>query len=61
MKSWLEKNDIDKKNPNIKIRSLKLVILSEYQNKNIFAKGYTPYCSEEIFVIKYCAVDIYYE
>ena len=44
MKSWLEKNDIDKKNPNIKIRSLKLVILSEYQNKNIFAKGYTPYC-----------------
>ena len=30
--------------------SLKLVILLEYQN--IFAKGYTPNWSEEVFVIK---------
>ena len=35
-----------------KILSLKSVILLEYQNKNIFAKGYTPNCSEVVLVIK---------
>ena len=35
-----------------KILSLKSVILLEYQNKNIFAKGYAPNCSEVVFVIK---------
>ena len=33
--------------------NLKLVITSEYQDTaNIFAKAYTPNCSEELFVIK---------
>ena len=37
----------------IKILNLKLVIILQYQNtKNIFAKGYTPNWSEEVFVIK---------
>ena len=34
----------------IKILRLKLVNISKY--KNIFAKDYTPNCSEEVFVIK---------
>ena len=34
----------------IKILRLKLVKISKY--KNIFAKDYTPNCSEEVFVIK---------
>ena len=36
----------------IKILNLKLVILLEYQNKNIFAKGYFPNWSEEDWVAK---------
>ena len=37
----------------IKILNLNLVILLEYQNtKSIFAKGYVPDWSEEVFVIK---------
>ena len=28
------------------------MILLQYQNKNIFGKGYTPNWSEEVFVIK---------
>ena len=37
----------------IKILNLNLVILLEYQNtKSIFAKGYFPDWSEEVFVIK---------
>ena len=35
----------------IKMLNFKLVIMLEYQNKNIFAKGYTPKWSEEVFVI----------
>ena len=35
-----------------KIQNLKLVMLLEYQNKNIFAKVYTPNFSEEVFMIK---------
>ena len=35
----------------LKIINFKLVIMLEYQNKNIFAKGYTPKWSEEVFVI----------
>ena len=35
------------------IQNLKLVLLLEYQNiKNIFAKGYVPNWSEEVFLIK---------
>ena len=45
----------------IKILNLKLVILLGYQKyEDIFAKGYTPNWSEDVFVIekvkKYCAV-----
>ena len=41
------------KTNNNKILNLKLVIWLEYQNiKNIFAKGYVPNCSEEVFLIK---------
>ena len=37
----------------IKILNLKLVILLEYQNVEIFfSKGYVPNWSEEVFVIK---------
>ena len=37
----------------IKILNLKLVIMLEHQNtKNIFARGYTPKWSEEVFLIK---------
>ena len=37
----------------MKILNLKLVTLLEYQNiKNIFAKGYFPNWSEEVFMIK---------
>ena len=36
----------------MKILKLKLVILLEYLYKNIFAKGYVPNRSEEIFVIR---------
>ena len=37
----------------INILNLKLVILLEYQKiKNIFAKGFVPNWSEEVFVIK---------
>ena len=37
----------------IMIQNLKLVLLLEYQNiKNIFAKGYVPNWSEEVFLIK---------
>ena len=35
-----------------KILHLKLVVLSEYQNKNIFAKVHVPNWSEKVFVIK---------
>ena len=34
------------------IINLKLVIQLEYQNKSIFAEGYTPIWSEEVFMIK---------
>ena len=35
-----------------KIVNLKLVIMLEFQNiKNIFAKGYLPNWSEEVFVV----------
>ena len=35
------------------IRNLKLVIMREYQIQNIvFAKGYTPSWSEQVFVMK---------
>ena len=37
----------------IKILNLKLVIMLQYLNtKSIFAKGYTPNWSEEVFVVK---------
>ena len=36
----------------IKILNVKLAIMLEYQNKNIFGKGYTPNWSEEVFMIK---------
>ena len=37
----------------IKILNLKLVILLDYQNiKSVFAKGYVPDWSEDVFVIK---------
>ena len=37
----------------IMIQNLKLVLLLEYQNiKKIFAKGYVPNWSEEVFLIK---------
>ena len=37
----------------IKILNLKLMILLDYQNiKSVFAKGYFPDCSEDVFVIK---------
>ena len=36
----------------IKVLNLQLVILLEYQNIKIFAKGYVPKWSEEAFVIK---------
>ena len=54
----------------IKILNFKLVILLEYQNKNIFAKGYTPNCTEEVFIFKkvkntvpwaYAILDLYGE
>ena len=49
----------------IKILSLKLVSLLEYQNiKTFFAKGFVPNWSEEVFVItkveKYCGAVICY-
>ena len=34
-----------------KILNLKLVIILEYQKKKLFAKGYAPNWSEEVFVI----------
>ena len=34
----------------IKIVNLKVVIMLEYKNRHIFAKGYTPNCSEEVVV-----------
>ena len=37
----------------IKTLNLKLVIFLEHQkSKKTFAKGYTPICSEEVFMIK---------
>ena len=36
----------------IKILNVKLAIMLEYQNKNIFGKGYTPNWPEEVFMIK---------
>ena len=36
----------------MKNQNLKLLILLQYENKNIFAKGYVPNWSEEVFVIK---------
>ena len=36
----------------INILNSKLVIRWEYQNINIFAKGYTPNCLEEVLVLK---------
>ena len=35
-----------------KLLNLKLVILLEYQNIKIFAKNYSPNCSEQVFLIK---------
>ena len=35
-----------------KVLNLKLVIILEYDNINIFAKGYVPNWSEKDFVIK---------
>ena len=50
--------EINNKNPKFKIGDI--IRISKY--KNIFAKGYTPNWSEEMFVIKkvkkYCAVDM---
>ena len=40
--------EVNDKNAKFKVRDN--VRISKY--KNIFAKGYTPNCSEEIFVIK---------
>ena len=42
------KKDVNDKNPKFKVGDL--VIISKYEN--IFAKGYTPNWSEDIFVIK---------
>ena len=48
----------------IKILSLKLVSLLEYQNiKTFFAKGFVPNWSEEVFITKvkkYCGAVICY-
>ena len=41
-------NEINNKNPKLKIGDV--VGISKY--KNVFAKGYTPNQSEEVFVIK---------
>ena len=40
--------EVNEKDPNFKVGDH--VRISKY--KNIFAKGYTPNCSEEVFVIK---------
>ena len=52
--------EVNDKDPKFKVGDH--VIISKY--KNIFAKGYTPNWSEEVFVIKkvkkYSSMDIYY-
>ena len=48
--------EINNKDPKFKIGYI--IKISKY--KNIFVKGYTPNWSEEVFVIKYCAIDICY-
>ena len=49
--------EINNKDPKYKVGDR--VRISKY--KNIFAKGYTPNSSEEVFVIKkYCYVDLCY-
>ena len=54
------KEEVNDKNPKFKVGDH--VRISKY--KNIFAKGYMPNCSEEIFIIKkikkYCTMDICY-
>ena len=52
--------EVDDKDPKFKVGGH--VRISKY--RNIFAKGYTPNWSEEVFAIKkvkkYCSMDIYY-
>ena len=48
--------EVNDKDPKFKVGDH--VRISKY--KSIFAKGYTPNWSEEIFVKKYCSMDICY-